>query len=299
MRNFIRFISQFANLILFVVLEVFCAILIGRTRTIQGNDLVNSANALSGFYYKRQNAIVHYFTLGKMNDSLLEENQRLHEELANLQFTTDRRVDSSVMIPTGSADSNRKIEYAHYVFRRAKVINNSVSQRDNYLTLNRGSDDGIKKEMAVISGTGAVGKVVHVSKHFSTVLSLLSSLQEVSVHLKDGTTSIAKWRLEGHSPNPDLLYVMDVPAQIPMRLGDSVWTTTYSFFPPEILVGTIQKVLIVKKTGKRLLYLKPANNFRNMMYVYVTENTFQTEQKTLELQNTAEPVKSRKGGRRR
>lgn len=299
MRNFIRFISQFANLIIFVVLEIFCAVLIGRTRTIQGNDLVNSANAVSGFYYKRQNAIVHYFTLGKMNDSLLEENQRLHQELSNLQFTTDRKVDSAVMIPTGPPDSSRKIEYAHYVFRRAKVINNSVAQRDNYLTLNRGSDDGIKKEMAVISGTGAVGKVVHVSRHFSTVLSLLSSLQEVSVHLKDGTTAIAKWRLEGNTPNPDILYMMDVPAQIPMRLGDSVWTTTYSFFPPEILVGTIQKVLIVKKTGKRLLYLKPANNFRNMMYVYVTENTYQTEQKLLEHQNTAEPVKIKKGGPKR
>ena len=57
--------------------------------------------------------------------------------------------------------------------------------------------------------------------------------------------------------------------------------------------------LIVKKTGKRLLYLKPANNFRNMMYVYVTENTYETEQKTLEQQNTAEPVKPKKGGHKK
>lgn len=294
MRNFIRFISQFANLIFFVVLEVLCAVLISRTRTIQGNDLVNSSNAVSGFFYKRQNAIVHYFGLGRMNDSLLAENRKLHEALANLQFATTNFSDSIAHLPTGLPDSSHRVTYARYIFRTAKVINNSVAQQDNYITLNRGADEGIRKGMPVISSSGAVGKVVHVSPHFSTVLSLLSSLQEVSVHLKDGTVGIAKWQIEGTQPSPDVLYMTDVPAQIPMRIGDSVWTTTYSFFPPEVLVGIIQKVLIVKKTGKRLLYLKPANNFRNMQYVYVAENTYNEEQRQLELENKTEQNKPKK-----
>lgn len=298
MRNFIRFISRFFNLILFLVLEIVCAILISRTNTIQGNDLLNSSNAVSGFLYQRQNALVYYFGLSTTNDSLINENIRLREELARTKYSTDIRHDSVTLLAVPSSDSSHKIEYAKYIYRSARVINNSVTQRDNYITINRGANDGIRKDMAVISGTGVVGKVVHTTAHFASILSVLSSLQEVSVHLKDGTTGIARWTVEGHTPNADVMYMVDVPSEIPMKIGDTAWTTTYSFFPPEIMIGTISKVLIVKKTGKRLVFLKPATNFRNMMYVYVVENTFQVEQKALESHNIPIP-QSPKGGKRK
>ena len=299
MRNFIRFISRFFNLILFLVLEVVCAVLIARTNTIQGNDLLSSSNAVSGFFYKRQSALVYYFGLGTMNDSLLHENTRLRERLAALQYSTDTLRDSVAVRPVASVDSGRKLEYARYIYRAARVINNSVIQRNNYITINRGLADGVRKDMAVISGTGVVGKVVHTSKHFATVLSVLSSMQTVSAHLKDGTTGQVTWVYEGVTPMPDRLYLPDVPGEIPMHLGDSVWTTTYSFFPPDVLIGTIEHVLIVKKTGKRVLHLKPATNFRNMMYVYVVENTFQNEQKLLEAENVPANLKPKTGGPKR
>lgn len=272
---------------------------IARTNTIQGNDLMSSSNAVTGFMYKRQSALVYYFGLGAMNDSLLRENTRLREKLAQLRYSTDTLHDSVVVRPMPSVDTNKKIEYAHYIFRTARVINNSVAQRNNYITLNRGSKEGIRKDMAVISGTGVVGKVVHTSAHFSTVLSVLSSVQTVSARLKDGTIGQVTWVFENRSPKPDVLYMPDVPGEIPLHRGDSVWTTTYSFFPPDILVGIIDNVLIVKKTGKRLLYLRPATNFRNMQYVYVVENTYQNEQKDLEKQNGTELVKPKTPGRRR
>lgn len=299
MRNFIRFISRFFNLILFLVLEVACAVLIARTNTVQGNDLLNSSNAVSGFLYKRQNALVYYFGLGTMNDSLLRENTRLRAQLAALRYTTDTVHDSIAIRKVATTDSGRVIRYARYIYRPARVINNSVVQRNNYITINRGSDDGIHKEMAVISGTGVVGRVVHTSAHFSTVLSVLSSLQTVSAHLKDGTAGQVTWIQEGRTPRPDVLYLPDIPGEIPLHRGDSVWTTTYSFFPPDVLIGTVENVLIVKKTGNRLLFLKPATNFRNMMYVYVVENTYQEEQKALEAQNVIVPVKPKTGGKKK
>jgi rod shape-determining protein MreC len=299
LRNFIRFVRRFFNLILFIALEVLCAVFIARTNTIQGNDLMSSSNAVSGFLYKRQSALVYYFGLGTMNDSLLRENTRLREKLAQLRYSIDTLHDSVVVKPMPSVDTAKKIEYAHYIFRTARVINNSVAQRNNYITLARGHRDGIRKDMAVISGTGVVGKVVHTSAHFSTVLSVLSSVQTVSARLKDGTTGQVTWVYEGRAPKPDVLYMPDVPSEIPLHRGDSVWTTTYSFFPRDIMVGIIDNVLIVKKTGKRLLYLRPATNFRNMQYVYVVENTYQDEQKDLEKSNGTELVKPKTPGRRR
>lgn len=299
MRNFIRFVRRFFNLILFIALEVLCAVLIARTNTVQGDDLLSSSNAVSGFLYKRQSALVYYFGLGAMNDSLLRENTRLREQLSRLKYSVDTLTDSAVQKPVVANDSAKTVEYATYTYRTARVINNSVAQRNNYITLNRGEQDGVRKDMAVVSGTGVVGKVVHTSKHFSTVLSVLSAVQTVSARLKDGTTGQVAWIHEGQTPRPDVLYMPDVPSEIPMRIGDSVWTTTYSFFPPDVLVGIIDKVLIVKKTGKRLLHLRPATNFRNMQYVYVVENAYQREQKELENLNGTELPKPKSGGRRR
>jgi rod shape-determining protein MreC len=299
LRNFIRFISRFFNLILFLVLEVACAVLIGRTNTIQGNDLLSSSNAVSGFFYKRQNALVYYFGLGTMNDSLLSENTRLREQLAALRNSTDTLRDSVAVRAVAGADTGGRVTYAHYIYRPARVINNSVTQRNNYITINRGSGDGIRKDMAVISGTGVVGKVVHTSKHFATVLSVLSEMQPVSAHLKDGTTGEVTWLYEDQTPSPDVLYLPKIPGEIPMHLGDSAWTTTYSFFPPDVLIGTIQKVILIRKTGKRVLHLKPATNFRNMQYVYVVENTYQDEQKALEAQTRQTIKKPKAGGAKR
>jgi len=63
--------------------------------------------------------------------------------------------------------------------------------------------------MAVISGTGIVAAVEHVSQHFSSVLSILSSKQKVSAKLKDGTNGYIIW----DDKQPDVLVMTDVPQQ--------------------------------------------------------------------------------------
>jgi len=304
LRNFIRFISRFFNLIFFIALEICCAVLIARTSyrsdgkgTIQGDDLISSSNAVSGFMYKRQNDLYYYFGLGKMNDSLLSENKRLREELARLKYSTDTFSDSLVMHPLRLQDSGKIVEYAKYIYRDALVINNSVTQRNNFITINRGEADGIRKDMPVISGTGAVGRIAHTSTHFATAISILNAQVNLSVRLKDGTRGLACWIVEGQpfTMDPDRYYVPNIPGEVPMKIGDSVWTTTDSYFPPDILVGTIQSVRKVTKTGRRILYLKPAANFRNLQYVYVVDDSFQPERRALEVKSAPVTNKPKTG----
>lgn len=285
MRNFFLFIRRFFNLILFLTLEVICCVLIARTNTLQGNELLNSSNAVSGYFYKQQNALTYYFRLRQMNDSLINENQRLHMEIAGKYYTTDTLRDKLVTRIVQPADSLHVVQYASYIYREARVINNSVAKDNNHLTLNRGANDGIREGMAVISGNGVVGKVVHTSAHYADVLSILSEIQPVSSKLKDGTTGLSKWVFEKRQPRPDIVYMADVPREIKLQIGDSVTTTSFSFFPPDVLVGTVVKSEIIRKTGKRLLSLKPATNFRNVQYVYVVGNTMAAEQQALEAQS--------------
>jgi rod shape-determining protein MreC len=277
-RNFILFIRRFFNLILFLALEIVCIMLIARTSTLQGNDITSSANAVSGLLYKKQNDVVYYFSLGRMNDSLLNENARLRAQIS-MYKSVDTLKDSLVHKVIGIVDTSKHIvQYADYIYRTASVINNSVSAANNYITINRGSADGIGKNMAVLSGTGIVGKVVHVSTHFASILSVLSVKQEINARLKDGTIGHTSWDNE----RPDVVYMNDVPQQIKVKKGDSVFTTSYSYFPQDILIGTVIKSEPVKKNSMQVLYLKSSTNFRNLQYVYVVENKMAAERIQLE-----------------
>lgn len=277
-RNFLLFIRRFFNLIVFLALEVICIVLIARTNSLQGNDIMSSANTVVGLMYQKQNDVVYYFGLKRMNDSLLNENARLYAILAKEHNTYYNIKDSNATVQLHPKDTTRTIQYANYRFRMAKVVNNSVSAANNYITINRGSADGIGKNMAVISGSGIVGRVEHVSAHFSSILSVLSVKQKVSAKLKDGTTGYIEW--EGD--RPDVLLMKDVPQQVKIHKGDSVFTTSYSFFPEGILIGRVERISYIKKNSLQILHLAPGSNFRNLQYVYVVENQMDAERKALE-----------------
>ena len=292
MKNFLQFIRRFFNLLLFIALEVICLVLIARTNTLQGNDVLNSSNQISGFFYAKQNDLAKYFELRKVNDSLLAENAQLYKLLADKKYSFDTLHDSVTVHTFPATDSLHPVRYAKYTYRTAKVINNSVDKENNYFTLNRGSDDGIHRGMAVISGRGVAGRIAHTSAHFSTAVSVLSSIVPVSAKLKDGTTGLVTWSYEQRQRKPDVLYLPKIPQQVPLHIGDTVWTSSdASLFLPDVIVGFITRSDIVKKTGERLLTLRPATSFRNMQYVYVVENAMAGEQTQLEKQLEVQPKK--------
>ena len=150
LRNFILFIRRFFNLILFITLEVVCLILIARTHAVQGVDLISSSNSMVGALYQKQNEVVYYFELKRMNDSLLNENKKLHEHIVQQQ-QWERVKDTIINRGFHASDTSVTLTYANFIYRTARVINNEVSNTDNYITINRGSEDGIKKNMAVFA----------------------------------------------------------------------------------------------------------------------------------------------------
>jgi rod shape-determining protein MreC len=279
LRVIISLIQKFFNLILFVGIEIVCMLMIAKTNTLQGNDLMNSANLGIAFWYKKQTGVSTYFGLRQMNDSLLNENTRLRQQLAKyseIDILNNNAVTRSYTLN----DSVHSVQYAHYTYYQARVVNNSVNSASNFITINRGYKDGIEKNMAVISSNGIAGRITNVSAHFATALSILNNKQSLSAKLKNGTSSFVYWE-EGASP--DELFMKGIPPDIVVKLGDTVFTTSYStLFPADMIVGTVQKIFKLKKDNSQILHLKPATNFRNMQYVYVIKNDYMEERRKLE-----------------
>ncbi len=292
MRNFLILIRRFWNLILFLILEVASLVLISKNRNMQGVDIVSSSNSVVGYMYKKQNDVVYYFQLKQMNDSLLAENARLRNNIAQVS-NIDQFRDSTVRIPITVRDTTKRdslntqgvlkvVRYAQYNYIPARVINNSISNdKINFITINRGANDGVRKDMAVVSGNGIVGRVANVSAHYARVVSVLSD-RKVSTKLADGTSNlISIW----NPGSPEYVVTEKVPIYIKVKRGDSVFTTGYSFFPENVLIGTVARIDTMKASSAKNLKIRLSTNFRSLQYVYVVDDKMGEEKKQVETES--------------
>jgi len=269
MRNFILIIRKYNFFIVFLLLQVVSAWFLVKNSTFQRSVIVSTSNNAVGQIYSAYSNVTDYLRLGVTNQALAEENARL------------RKADSSSFYDTSFKimkvnDTLRKQQYEYIT---AKVINNSVTKVNNYITLNAGYEKGIRKDMGVISSNGVVGIVKDVSAHFSTVMSLLNSNTKVSSKIKknDYPGSVV-WT--GGPPQEGVL--MDIPSHAKIVVGDTIVTTPFSdFFPGGIMVGRITELGTSGESFKEIK-LKFTTDFQNLSYVYVIVNHLKQEREILE-----------------
>lgn len=280
MRNVFVFIRRYFNFIFFVVLQVVAVYIFFQYNKFHEAVFMGLASEVTGRVNKQYNRIEYYFQLKKTNDALVQENERLRNLLLedfNSPDTTVQLVTDSFRLASIRRDS---LEPARkYLYYSAKVINNSVSSQTNYLTINRGSAQGIVKDMSVLSPNGVVGTVVNVSKNMATVKSLLHRESRVSASLLNGgETGTVEW--DGKSPQE--ITFRNIPKSAEVKVGDTVVTSRYSTFPPGQPIGIVQEVESQGGSNFYLLKLKPVTNFFNIQFVYAVKNLQKEEQEALE-----------------
>jgi rod shape-determining protein MreC len=201
---------------------------------------------------------------------LNRENARLKNLLAESFKET---IDSSFIY-------NDSLYQQQYIYRTAKIINNSVNKQLNYITLNKGSLHGIEPEMAVVSVDGVVGVVKSVSNNYSTVISLLNNRLKVSAKFKknDYFGSLS-W--DGVDYRKAKLY--DIPFHVKVSVGDTIVTSSYSaVFPEGIVMGTVDEVIPSSGGNFQEIKVLLSNDFRSLSYVKVVGDLLKEERIILE-----------------
>jgi len=275
-RNIFLFIRRYFNFLFFVVLQIVALYFLFRYNKFHEAAFMGIANETTGMVGARFNSVEYYFNLKRTNDSLVKENTNLRNSLGtnfDNPDTTQRIVADT--IPYDTLGHVRK-----YMWRPAKVVSNTATLQNNYITIERGLNQGIRKDMGVISSTGIVGTVVDVSANYAVVMSLLHRQSRVSAKMKKtGETGTIQW--DGESPF--YLTLINVPKSAPVAVGDSVITSQYSYlFPQGIMVGTVAAIVEDKTSNFYTMKVKPATNFYRLEYVTVAENLVKDEQKKLE-----------------
>ena len=273
MGELVDFIVRSRNFILFMLLEVLCFYFIINTNNYWNASFFNTSNRYAAQLLTWSNAAQEYAQLREVNADLALENQRLHSELMKLQ---QGRPAAPAAYRADSVFANR------FQYTVAKVINNTTQLANNYLTIDKGTDDGILPGMGVISPTGVVGKVRFCNRHFAVVTSILHTDFRVSSRLvKADEIGSARW--EGIDPH--VMTLLDISRYKPVAKGDSVVTSEFnSTFPPGILVGRVLRVGVRPDQTFHDIDLNVATNFGNLSFVYIVTNRLETEQKQLEKQ---------------
>lgn len=279
MRNLLNFLLKYNYWFLFILLEAASFVLLFRFNHYQQSVFFSSANVVAGQVLDVSGGVSSYFHLKSVNEDLLDRNMQLEQQINNLEKALlARQVDSSQL------NSIKDLPSTDYKLYKARVINNSLNQVDNYITLNRGAKDGIRPEMGVVDGNGVVGIVYETSPRYSVVISVLNSKSSISCKIVGSEYfGYLKWE-HGDS---QYAYLKDLPRHAEFNLGDTVVTSGYStVFPEGIVVGTVDDMSDSNDGLSYLLKVKLATNFGKVSDVRVIAKTGQEEQKELEQKST-------------
>ncbi|SDL79590.1 rod shape-determining protein MreC [Catalinimonas alkaloidigena] len=290
MQQLFQLLFQYRLFLMFLLLEAICGWLIVRNNPYQSAAFHHTSSTLTGDVLTFSNSTKEFLELTTTNQQLAAENARLRFELEQVRLQTlpirtdtltqrDSMRDSlHIELPPFQFASDTVVP--QYVFRTAKVINNSVRRFKNYLTINRGTDDGIRPGMGVASSQGVVGRVKASSKHFSTVTSVLHTDMTVSAQIQ-GENAFGSISWDG--TDPQRVQLNYIPRHIQIEVGDTIVTTGYStLFPPYMAIGTIQDVNIDDNQTFYDIDVTLFNDLQTVTYVYVIENLLQEEQDSLE-----------------
>ena len=234
MREIFDFFVRNSKWLVFVFWMTAGCFLLFTRNPYQQSVYLTSAGRVAGTVYDATGQVTSYFNLRSANDDLNRRNATLQGEVIALR----EKLQSLGEVSGTYADSTAPFPaLAHYEFITARVINNSVARPYNYITINKGTRDGVKPEMGVIDQNGVVGMVNVVSEGHARVLSLLNPHFRLSCKIK-GNDSFGSLYWDGSSPRTAVLE--ELPRHTHFKVGDTVVTSGYSaVFPEGIPVGTV------------------------------------------------------------
>lgn len=241
MGRLLQLLAKNGGFMTFLLVELLSFYIIISFNTERNAIFSHTAGIIGGKILDKRKQWVDYGRLRKKADSLAIDNARLHEKLADARHIqvpyrdTIFIQDADTLLMT---DSLRRLSVRpQYEFIAAKTVGNSISGANNWLIVNRGSDDRIRPDMGVVSSNGVVGIVRHVSSHFSMVMSVLHHQTKISVVLKRNN---ALGSLLWEGGDPSIMTLKFIPRHFKIKENDVVVTSGYSkMFPKGITVGHV------------------------------------------------------------
>jgi rod shape-determining protein MreC len=262
MRNLLAFISRYQFLFFFLIYLIISLSLLYNNNYYQRSKVVSTTGGITGRLNELYETFTGYFELKKSNENLAAENARLR---SLLRIKTKVIPDSLVRMESGLT--------LHYI--SAKVISNSVQQRNNFFMLDKGYRAGIKKDMGVVTTEGVVGIIIDVSENYSSGISVLHKDTRISGRIKKNNQLV---NISWDGINYRLGDISHIPTHVNLVPGDTILTSGNSqIFPEGIMIGTVEYIEDEMENLFKKGKVRFSIDYNKVTYVYVVENSSREE----------------------
>ncbi|MBU2019639.1 MAG: rod shape-determining protein MreC [Bacteroidetes bacterium] len=270
MRKLFAFFRRFRIFLFFAMLQFTALYFYFTSLNFPRSQYYTTASQVGGSLWSFQNHITRYINLNETNSGLLRQNKALRERLP----------ESFIRLEDRLAKINDTLYEQQYEYIPATVVNSTFDKQNNYITLNVGWNQGLKRGMGVFSDEGIVGIVQSTSEHYSLVKSVLAKNVNADVMIeKSGAIGLLKWETK----NDKTANVSGVSNDIAIKKGSKVLTRGGGgIFPRGLPVGRVLKVSPIEGKSTWNVEIKLAVNFRAIQKVYVIKNLLLKEQQDLE-----------------
>ena len=263
MRSLYIFLTKTVHIFLFFALAGVCIYCIYKTSNYKQWLLNSASKEITGPFLTFQTKYVDWIYQKTENERLLEQNKNLLTHAYNHV----RNADTITTVYHGDS--------LLFSYHLAKVVEGTVNKRNNYITLDKGYNDGIKPDMGVISSDGVVGIIKDVSPNFSIVMPVLNSHFKISVKIKneDDVFGVLTWDDADihHAQINNLAHIETV------KSGDTVVTQHSLIFPPNYPVGVVSSITPKTEGGFFVLKVRLLVHFNKLRNVYIIEQNYSEE----------------------
>lgn len=258
------------NAAIFIALEIAALAMLKHSDEAQGTWISKGVDGVHATVWGSAERVRGYFGLRRQNDSLANENFRLHQQLLRYSLEEKAAAEEDVRI-VGSF---------HYT--PATIVRHSNNSQHNFLILDKGSLDDVIAGSGVVTSKGVIGSIDAVSEHYAHVISFRNTESVVSARIgREGPVGPMRW--DGISASGAIL--SEIPFLEELQPGDTVYTSGFSeLYPADIPLGITGKSKIVN--GATLsIKVSLFEDISRVRYVTITANNDKVEIERLSSDN--------------
>ncbi|MEK9627646.1 MAG: rod shape-determining protein MreC [Nitrospinota bacterium] len=228
--------------------------------SIAGLILSPFQNLFTSTVQSVSDGVDHYFDLvnvSKENERLKSEVERLINEKNELieKIARQKRVAGLV-----AYQDDRKKESLV-----ASVIGRDATQWSKVVVIDKGSQHGIKKHLAVVTNSGVIGQIIHAGLTTSKVLLTIDSRSAVDALFQESRVSGVVV-----GTGEEQCQIKYVPNTADIKVGDRVLSSGLGgIFPKGLFVGTVSKVVKKKQGLFQEITLTPSSDLSKLEEVLV------------------------------
>jgi len=225
-------------------------------------SIVHKPAQLVAGFFENVNDLRHTYEENKRLKAHLEQYVLLQSEVESLKKENERLRELL----------DKKESLRDFVAIQATVVGRNPDRWEETLIVNKGSQHGVEKNMAVITPQGLIGKVRSVSP-FSATVQLLSAKDRqnrISAFIQGDENVFGL--IEGYDEEREALLLKRIPYDAKVEKGQRVFTSGLGgIFPKGLFIGEIEEVVADEYGLTQIAYIKPAANFYDIDDVIIVK----------------------------